>query len=231
MKIDGIQKIELALNTGKPFAKATSTTGRKTVPNTLSANQVSFGGIISPKAKTTVLRWIATISEKSAEFAGENWNIIITALGTGIVAPLMIAKNPLAKDNDKESKYYMALRQPISAILAVVAQLGTCIGIGRYIQNMAQNGELKNFDLTVLKGCKNTSERNVITGNLKGAEKAAIELTRKRLKVFKDRIGFVLALMTIPITCTILNWAHPRFVEVFFPDLAKDKAPKKEVKK
>ncbi len=231
MKIDGVKKIELALNTGKPCLKTSFKQGKNTVSPALSGKQVSFHGRIPAGIKKTGLGWIATISEASARFASENWNIIITAFGTGLVAPLMIAKNPLAKDNDTASKYYMALRQPISAVLAVAAQLGTCVGIGKYIQNMAQNGELKNFDLTVMRGCKNALERSARLDNLNGAEKAAAELTMKRLKVFKDRIGFVIALMTIPVTCTILNWAHPRFIEVFFPDLAKDKASNKEVKK
>ena len=40
---------------------------------------------------------------------------------------------------------------------------------------------------------------------------------------FKKYGGIVLTLLTLPITCGILNWAYPRIVEKFFPNLAQSK--------
>ena len=38
--------------------------------------------------------------------------------------------------------------------------------------------------------------------------------------------GIVLSLLTLPLTCGILNWSYPRIVEKFFPNLAKSKSSK-----
>ncbi len=209
MKIDRVLKTEYIPRIVNPVKKG--------VPK-----RVSFQGGFTNAVKKRGTSWITSISYRFAELAGENWNIIITAIGTGLVAPLMIAKNPFTKD-DKDSKYYMAIRQPISAVLAVVAQLGVCLQVGKYIDKLAQNGELKNFDLKVLEGCKNKLERAKRLDTLSPAAKKTADITLERLNVFKDRTGFLLAVLTIPVTCTILNWAHPRFIELFFPELAKDK--------
>jgi hypothetical protein len=252
MKIDAILKTEFASRMANPNIKLRPNLSRNAVSDVKKYKQVNFqgkipGGIKSTgikliasisekyvqfanKAKTTVLGWIASISEKSIIFEEERWNIALTAIGTGLVAPLMIAKNPLAKDKDKDSKYYMAIRQPISAILAVVAQLGICKQSNKYIDKLARSGQLKKYDLSIFKNCKNADERSKIFGALNSIEKVATQLKIDKLNVFKDKVGVLLALMTIPITCTILNWAHPRFIEVFFPELAKDKTTKKEVK-
>ena len=56
------------------------------------------------------------------ENQGEALNIIVTAVGTAIVCPIFIAFNPFSKE-DKNTKTYSAWRQPISAIIAVAAQL------------------------------------------------------------------------------------------------------------
>ena len=64
---------------------------------------------------------------------GEAGGIAITALGTGAVAPFPIAYNPFVKakpdatpeeiEEVKKTKKYTAMRQPISAVLAVLFQL------------------------------------------------------------------------------------------------------------
>lgn len=53
---------------------------------------------------------------------GEILNTIVTAAGTSVVAPIFIAGNPFSKE-DKETKWYSAMRQPISAVIALVFQL------------------------------------------------------------------------------------------------------------
>ena len=51
---------------------------------------------------------------------GEILNTVVTAVGTSVVAPIFIAGNPLSKE-DKETKWYSAMRQPISAVIAFSA--------------------------------------------------------------------------------------------------------------
>jgi len=70
---------------------------------------------------------------KSLEWLkGEIGGILITALGTGLVAPIFIGFNPFVrapknatpeqKEETKNTKLYTAMRQPISAVLAVLFQ-------------------------------------------------------------------------------------------------------------
>lgn len=49
--------------------------------------------------------------------------IVFTALGTGIIAPIVLTINPIAKEDEKTKKY-TALRQPLSAGLAIITQVG-----------------------------------------------------------------------------------------------------------
>ena len=63
---------------------------------------------------------------------GEIGGILITALGTGLVAPIFIGYNPFVKPpknatpeekkENENTKLYTAMRQPISAVLAIIFQ-------------------------------------------------------------------------------------------------------------
>ena len=70
---------------------------------------------------------------------GETQNIIINALGTGLVAPIFIKWNPLSK-TDEDTRTYSAWRQPVSAVLAVVTQVGVTIPFNKMIENRANAG-------------------------------------------------------------------------------------------
>lgn len=91
--------------------------------------------LISPKAK-----WYMNF-EKIFDANQENYNIIVTAFGTAIVAPIVLALNPMSKE-DKNTKQYTALRQPISATLALITQLGVNQPIPRYLDKKAAEGQL-----------------------------------------------------------------------------------------
>lgn len=98
------------------------------------------------------------ITENSAKFAkiltklgqndGEILNIIVTAIGTAFVAPFFIAFNPLSKE-DKETKIYSALRQPISAVIAVAAQLGIVSKFNNWLNNLASTDQIDRMKLGV----------------------------------------------------------------------------------
>ncbi|MBR1619034.1 hypothetical protein IJ674_03970 [bacterium] len=65
---------------------------------------------------------------------GEIGGILLTALGTGLVAPIFIGYNPFVhapkdatpeeKEDVKNTKQYTAMRQPVSAALAILFQAG-----------------------------------------------------------------------------------------------------------
>lgn len=82
---------------------------------------------------------IKTINRMS-KFTGEVPNIIINALGTGLVAPIFIKYNFLSKTDD-DTRTYSALRQPISAVLSVATQVGLLIPFNRVMDNMSNKGE------------------------------------------------------------------------------------------
>lgn len=78
------------------------------------------------------------------KYSGEAFNIGVNAVGTAAVAPVFIAYNPLSK-TDEETKKYSALRQPISAILAIVTQAGLVIPWNRLLDNWNNKGMTGQF--------------------------------------------------------------------------------------
>lgn len=78
--------------------------------------------------------------------ADEYMNILVTAFGTAVVAPIFIAFNPLSK-KDKETKMYSALRQPISAAIAVAAQMSVVKALNDALDKYASTGVVDIMDL------------------------------------------------------------------------------------
>lgn len=78
---------------------------------------------------------------------GEIQNIIFIGIGTAFVAPIFIAYNPLAKQDEKTKKY-SALRQPISAVIATATGLGINYPIGNLFNKYAAQGKIKAFDMS-----------------------------------------------------------------------------------
>lgn len=77
--------------------------------------------------------------KKLSDNMGEVQNIIINALGTGLVAPIFIKWNPLSK-TDEDTRTYSAWRQPVSAVLSVLTQVGITIPFNRMIDKRANKG-------------------------------------------------------------------------------------------
>ncbi len=77
--------------------------------------------------------------KKISDNIGETQNIIINALGTGLVAPIFIKWNPLSK-TDEDTRTYSAWRQPVSAIITVATQVGVTIPFNRMIDRRANSG-------------------------------------------------------------------------------------------
>lgn len=98
--------------------------------------------------------------EKFKVLKGELGGILITAAGTGLVAPIFIAYNPFVKakkdatEEEKQeienTKKYTAMRQPISAVLAALFQAGALGPIDKFLEKMSNDPEYsKNFWLTL----------------------------------------------------------------------------------
>lgn len=83
---------------------------------------------------------------------GEMGGILITALGTGLVAPIFIGFNPFVKapknatpeekEENKNTKLYTAMRQPISAVLAIIFQASVQKYIDKGLDKIFNNPDL-----------------------------------------------------------------------------------------
>ena len=78
---------------------------------------------------------------------GENLNNIVTAVGTAGVAPIFIRFNPLS-DEDPKVKAYSALRQPLSACLALGIQLPVMTTYNYLLDKWAESGKVRRIDLS-----------------------------------------------------------------------------------
>ncbi len=98
--------------------------------------------------------------EKFKVLKGELGGILITAAGTGLVAPIFIAYNPFVKAKKdatpeekqeiENTKKYTAMRQPISAVLAALFQAGALGPIDKYLEKITNDPEhAKKFWLTL----------------------------------------------------------------------------------
>ncbi len=89
------------------------------------------------------------VMEKFKWLKGELGGILITALGTGAVAPIFIAFNPFVKapegateEQKKDvdnTKKYTAMRQPVSAVLAVLIQTSILKPIDKGLEILFNN--------------------------------------------------------------------------------------------
>lgn len=80
--------------------------------------------------------------DKMKNFVGEVPNIIITAFGTGLIAPFFIKHNPLSKADD-DTRTYSAWRQPVSAVLAVATQVSMVAPFNNLLTKMTNKGEFE----------------------------------------------------------------------------------------
>lgn len=78
---------------------------------------------------------------------GENLNNIVTAVGTAGVAPIFIRYNPLSNE-DPKVKSYSALRQPLSAVLALSVQLPAMTIFNHGMNKLAASGKIRRIDLS-----------------------------------------------------------------------------------
>lgn len=73
---------------------------------------------------------------------------VINAIFTSSLAPLFIAMNPFSKE-DKKTKEYTALRQPISAGIAISGGVAMTLGINAFFAKLSSEGLIKSIDLRI----------------------------------------------------------------------------------
>ena len=112
---------------------------------------------------------------------GERQDIVINAVGTGIVAPLFIKYNKFS-ETDEKTKTYSALRQTAMAAIAIATQAGITIPADKYVDKLIKKGAL---------GDKFTPSKPA------------------NIKAFKRVTNLAVAFATIPFSCWLLNKTYP----------------------
>ncbi len=94
--------------------------------------------------------FLRRLSEQMKE-ASEITNALIAAIGTGIIAPLIIMVSPGKGDKeDNDKKFFQAIRQPLSAGLALSFQVPMTMAINKYINKLAYEKKIPLFNDEVL---------------------------------------------------------------------------------
>ena len=108
-------------------------------------------------------------------------NALIAAIGTGIIAPTIILVSPGKGDEeDKNKKFIQAIRQPISAGLALGFQVPATILINKEIDKLAYKKKAKFF-------------RDSVIGDLVPTQKyLAKEVTREEIKALESKFEEVI---------------------------------------
>ena len=123
--------------------------------------------------------------DKVNAIKGEIGGIVINSIGTGAVAPIVIGTNPFVKapkgasEEEKkkvrDTKWYTAMRQPISAILAVLFQVGALVPINKWIDKLFNDPELAKYaDLHI--------NQSVLNSNMTLKSKAKAQLAKEGIK-------------------------------------------------
>lgn len=76
---------------------------------------------------------------------GELQTQVINALFTTTLAPFFIAFNPISKQDEK-TKQYTALRQPVSAGIAVSGGVAMTVAINKFMDKICYDGHIKTID-------------------------------------------------------------------------------------
>ena len=120
--------------------------------------QVNFTGATSYKKEITACLHHAKAIERMENLKwlkGEMGGILLTAIGTGLVAPIFIGFNPFVrapknatpaeKEEIKNTKQYTAMRQPISATLAILFQASVLKYIDKGLDKVFNDPKYANF--------------------------------------------------------------------------------------
>lgn len=90
--------------------------------------------------------WVGRQLKWLADTKGEAQSQLINAAFTTTLAPIMIAYNPFSQQ-DKKTKEYTALRQPISAGIALSVILPMTWAINNFMDNLYNQGHFETIDL------------------------------------------------------------------------------------
>lgn len=134
--------------------------------------------------------------EKLKWFDGEQGRILITAIGTGAIAPLFIAWNPYVKpkegateeekENLKKTQKYTAMRQPISAALAIPIQMSLVTPIEKGLDIIFNNPKYSKFIPTYLDKSALQDDKYIERQEKKKLKKSNLSKAERKTKLAEN---------------------------------------------
>ncbi len=155
--------------------------------------------------------------EKFSDQGGEKIANYINAAGKFAIAPLMILYNPFTKES-KENKKWAAIKQPVEAVVTILAQLVSLNVLYKGVDKLAEKGKLQ-FQL-VKDAIKDNSKipASIMETAGNNTEKALKLLDETCVGIFKDRIGTILTIAMFVPVLALSNRIFPKIADILVKD-------------
>lgn len=114
-------------------------------------------------------------------------------------------------------------KEPIQRLIEVLDLSDDAVSLDSVIKKLSSYDSMES-----IKFHGATTEEVMRSVKIKYWEKTLINRADNVLKNFKKMTGVAIALAVLPLSCGLLNWAYPRFMEKFLPDLANVKTVSKD---
>lgn len=133
--------------------------------------------------------WIPRTLTYLGQNDGEILNTLVTAVGTAVIAPIFIAGNPLSKE-DAETKWYTAMRQPISAVIALIMQLWVNKEFNNFMDKGGSTGQFgAAYDLSAMPKSKYLQRIIKLEHPEYTKEQVSAEISKRQMLAERRRIA------------------------------------------
>jgi len=157
-------------------------------------------------------QYVATSIEKFSQKGGEKVSNYVNAAGKAIIAPLIIMNNPFTHE-DKESRKWAAVKQPVEAVITIAMQLATLGLLYKGIDKLIKSGKI-NFKY-VEQATKDISKipKKILEACNNDTAKALKMYKEQYNEIFKDRVGAVLSAVTYLPVLAVSNKVYPKIAK------------------
>lgn len=154
----------------------------------------------------------ATSLEKFSKNGGEKVSNYVNAAGKAVIAPLIIMHNPFTHE-DKESKQWAAVKQPVEAVITIAMQIATLSLLYKGIDKLIKNNKI-NFKF-VEEATKDISKiPQKIMNACNGDKDKALAMYKEQYnEIFKDRVGAVVSAATYLPVLAVSNKIYPKIAQ------------------
>ncbi len=163
---------------------------------------------------------MANSLEKFSSQGGEKIANYINAGGKFAIAPLVIMYNPFTKES-KENKKWAAIKQPVEAVITIVAQIAALGVLFKGIDKLAAKGKIK-FNLVEEAKKTGVIPKQILESVNNDKGKALQELSKDCLDIFKDRVGTILTIALYVPILALSNRIFPRVADFLVKDKDND---------